>query len=94
METLRENEYGCLKADFKWGNPMLHLKINKWSHTIFKKEILPMWVDVLKELKEQGHKGVYAMVKEEDEKIIKFHQLMGMHIVGVENGYVLTGRAL
>jgi len=94
METLRENEYGCLKASFTFGNPVLHLHVNKWSHNIFKKEILPMWADVLRELKEKGYKGVYALVKEEEKKIIKFHYIMGMHTVLIENGFVLNGRAL
>ena len=94
MTVLRQNEYGCLRADFTHGNPILHLRIDKWSHTIFKKIVLPMWTSVLEELRIAGHKGVYALIPETETKIIKFHEIMGMHIVGTENGYVLTGRAL
>ena len=53
-----------------------------------------MWSTVLSELKEQGYKGVYTLVREEEKKIIKFHYTMGMHTVLIENGFVLNGRAL
>ena len=94
METLIEHEYGCLKADFTYGNPVLHLQVTNWSHTILKDIVYPLWNKVLSDLKDRGYKAVYAYIPSHEKKIIKFHKIMGMHVVTEENGYTLTGRGL
>lgn len=93
-EVLIDNEYGKLSMELFQGIPLLHLKIHKWSHNIFKKIILPLWIDVLNELKARGHTVVLAVIPEEDVFIAKFHSLMGMHEANRGEGYIISRRWL
>lgn len=93
-EILVDNEYGKLELELYMGIPLLHLQIRKWSHTIFKNVILPLWAQVLTDLKERGHNVVLAVIPENEVKIAKFHSLLGMHEADRGHGHIVSRRWL
>lgn len=93
-EILIEHEVGCLSVQWYEGIPLLHLRIDKWSHNIFKNIILPLWAQALEQLKERGAHVVLAVIPSHEKKIAKFHSLLGMHEAANNGEYIVSRRWL
>jgi hypothetical protein len=93
-DVLIDSEFGLLEVEWYQGIPLLHAHVKKWSHTAFKKEILPLWVKALAELKEQGCDAVLAVIPATETKIAKFHALFGMHEAVNDGEYIISRRWL
>jgi hypothetical protein len=68
--------------------------VRKWSHNLLKKYFFPQWIKVQDYLRDCGAHVVLAVVPSEEEKIIKFHAIMGMHTAVEQDGFVVSRRWL
>ena len=87
-------DFGRLEIEWFQGIPLLHATVNKWSHNVFKKEILPKWLEVLDWLREQECHVVLAVIPASETKIAKFHTLFGMHEAENNGEYIISRRWL
>lgn len=94
MEILVDDDKMLLKVEWYQGIPILHLEVRKWSHNLLKKYFFPQWIKIQDYLKGRGANVVLALVPSGEEKIIKFHSIMGMHTAVEQDGYVVSRRWL
>lgn len=94
MQYQIDNEFVNLRVEMINGFPFLHATVYKWSHNIFKKHLLPIWVNFLKDMKERGYDAIYACIYKTDTKTLKFHSMVGMTPWLEDDTCVITRRAL
>lgn len=94
MQYQISTDYGELRVEMTGGFPFLHLQISKWSHNIFKKRLLPLWVTFLEDMKQQGFNAIYACIDKTDTKTLKFHSMVGMTPWLEDDNCIITRRVI